>query len=271
MSIIRKTFGKLRNRLKKELLEKQPLSARERKRIRNMERYKPAEVNVFSKKLHIVDSTTFLSSFDEIFKSHIYKFQTDKQDIVIIDCGANIGLATIYFKINFPASKVVAFEADPNIFKVMKKNIASLGFENVTCVNEAVSDADGTINFILEGGHSGMITKEAYQNSVSVRSCRLKKILNNYENITFLKMDIEGHETKVLPDIAEELKKVDFLFLEYHSFLNAEQKLDEILGIIKKAGLRYYIKEAYNKPLPYIKKEIFLNMDMLVNIFCYRN
>ena len=124
----------------------------------------------------------------------------------------------------------------------------------------------------MEGGHSGMITNEAVsENIVSVKSVRLKNVLAELEELTFLKLDIEGHETIVIPDIAEELKKVKFLFLEYHSFIDCEQQLDALLSIVSKAGFRYYIKESANKKFPFIEKELFLKMDLLVNIFCYRD
>lgn len=212
-----------------------------------------------------------LGSLNEIFKEHIYKFQTTKKEITIIDCGANIGLATLFFKMNFPDSKVIAFEPDPNIFRVLTENIKSQGLNNVSIRNEAVSIKDANIYFYLEGGHSGMIVKEkTNERVVQVKSIRFKNMLQQLGEITFLKIDIEGHEKYVIPDISDELKKVQFLFLEYHSFINENQNLDEILKIINCAGFKYYIKESFSKPIPFINREIFLNMDLLLNIFCYR-
>ena len=71
--------------------------------------------------------------------------------------------------------------------------------------------------------------------------------------------------------IVSELGKVKCLFLEYHSFLGQEQLLGNFLELISRSGFRFYLKEAYPKPLPFINREIFLNMDLLVNLFCYRD
>jgi len=86
-----------------------------------------------------------------------------------------------------------------------------------------------------------------------------------------LKIDIEGSEYEVLLDSQEYLKNVKNLFIEYHSFYKKEQKLDEVLNIIKKAGFRYYIGPS-GTPLhnPLYKRVVELSMDIQLNIFAYR-
>ena len=274
---VNKLFRKIRSiktSFKSLLLHKKKLvSDNELRKLKSMPRFRSYETVFLKKKIHIVDAVTYLSSLYEIFESEIYKFEPKETiNISIIDCGANIGLATIYFKSQFPQAKIISYEADPKIFNALEKNIISFGYSDVEVINAAVSNKDGLVNFHVEGGHSGMISNDdGNQDVVPIQAIRLKKILAGYSNITFLKIDIEGHEIYVLPDIAEELKKVQFLFLEYHSFLGEMQQLDSILRIIKQAGFRYYLKEAYNKTFPFINREIFLNMDFLVNIFCYRD
>jgi FkbM family methyltransferase len=267
MRIIRKIKGIFR----KTGLEKY-LNNKEIKRLRSLDRYTYAQTNLFGRAFKIVDACTFLSSLSEIFLQEIYKFNTDEKNINIIDCGANIGLASLYFKMIYPDSNIIAFEADPTIFCFMKENLINQGYVNILCKNEAISDKDGYVNFHLEGGHSGMIVNEdVSEKVVKVKSTRLKNILSGFNIITFLKIDIEGHEKYVIPDIAEELFRVKFLFLEYHSFIDDHQYLEEILAIISKSGFRYYIKESCNKTSPFLKKEIFLKMDLILNIFCYKS
>ena len=248
-----------------------PISQAELTRLQASERFKYDETLLFGKKIKIADSTSFLGSLEEIFRGEIYKFKTESDSVTIIDCGANIGLATLYFKRLFPNARIIAYEPDPNIFAIMRNNIDAFGFDGIILKNEAISNKEGEVNFHLEGGHSGMIVQNTSEtNVVPVRCARLKNILSKFEEVTFLKIDIEGHENEVIFDIEPELKKVQYLFLEYHSFMDSNQQLGEILNTITRAGMRYYLKEAYNKPLPFINREIFLNMDFLVNIFCYR-
>lgn len=258
--------------INKNKKENQFITEAERRRLESTKRFTPSQTEFFGKKFIIVDALTFLSSLDEIFSREIYKFEFKGRDITIIDCGANVGLASIYFKMEYPSSKIISFEPDPDIFNALKQNITNQGLTNIELRNEAVSIQDKIMNFYSEGGHSGMILeKENSVKNIQVKAIRLKELLKQLPEITFLKIDIEGHEEYVIPDIADELSKVKFMFLEYHSFIDHEQMLDELLLIIRKAGFKYYIKESSNKRLPFIQRELFLKMDLILNIFCYRD
>lgn len=268
---IKKALKKFKTKVSAIFQLNTSLSLKEARRLSKMVRYVPTTLTFYKKKIKIVDSLTFLSSYYEIFKNNIYQFPKGKGNCTIIDCGANIGLSTIYFKMNYPESTIVAFEPDPHIFEVLKDNISAFGYKSVTCKNEAVSNKDNVLDFRLEGGHSGMIVNNGdLTNTVKIKAIRLKTFLGTYPHITFLKIDIEGEEVNLIPDIADQLSKVDYLFLEYHSFIDKDQHLDQLLNNIRAAGMRYYIKEASNKNLPFFGGELFLKMDMLVNIFCYR-
>jgi precorrin-6B methylase 2 len=88
--------------------------------------------------LKLVDSESFLTTYIELFENQIYKFNSSQKDLLILDCGANIGLSVIYFKRLYPNSKIIAFEADPNIFNVLQENVKSFNFKNVELINKAV-------------------------------------------------------------------------------------------------------------------------------------
>jgi FkbM family methyltransferase len=251
--------------------ENQFLTPEEFQRISQMPRYMPGETILYGKPFRFGDAPTFLSSLDEVFRDEIYKFIPGNSSPIILDCGANIGLASMYFKKNFPGANIIAYEPDPALCEIMQYNLHSAGYDDITVRNEAVSNKEELIYFHLEGGHSGMIVPEGTAHKIArVKAIRLKEVMEEFDEITFLKIDIEGHEEEVMPDIANALHKVRFLFLEYHSMLNKPQRLDEFLGYIRNAGLRYYMREAYQKPFPFVNREIFLGMDFLVNIFCYR-
>ncbi len=240
-------------------------------RISKIPRFQYGVTEILNSQVAFVDSASFLGSYDEIFKKEVYKFNADdSKPLTIIDCGANIGLATLYFKLNYSNVRILAYEPDPNIFSVLKKNIESFNLKNVELFNEAIGIKKEKLFFNMEGGHSGMIVKEPSNKTVSVNVTPLRDILKDLECIDFLKIDIEGYEINVLPDIIKDLKKVNVLFLEYHTFINEQQELSKIFRIIEQAGFRYYIKEAGYKKSPFIERELFYKMDMLVNIFCYR-
>jgi hypothetical protein len=103
-----------------------------------------------------------------------------------------------------------------------------------------------------------------------VEAVRLKDILKEHTTIDFLKIDIEGAEHRVIMDCAEELHRVDKMFIEYHSSPNHPQLLHQILRVINNSGFRYYIKEASNNySHPFIRNKDVL-YDLQLNIFCFR-
>src|SRR6266540_416966 len=92
-------------------------------RLRKMARYQSTVVNLFDKPVEIVDNISFLDMYEDIFKEQTYRFQTSHLSPYIIDGGANIGLSTLYFKELYPNSHITAFEADEQIFDVLKRNV----------------------------------------------------------------------------------------------------------------------------------------------------
>ncbi len=237
-------------------------------RLKRLPRYKPTETTLFGYSLKLVDSKTFLSGFREIFIDEIYRFKATDEHPLIIDCGANIGLSIAYFKKIAPDSKIIAFEADPNIFEILKYNVKSIGCDNVELYDQAVWTKDGEIEFMIEGAYSGRIPKMGDSCTIKVKSKRLKDILNI--PVEFLKIDIEGAEYDVIEDCKEVLHLVKNIFIEYHSHESEDQMLHRLLDLLKINKFRYHIHEAYTSPQPFIKRNLLLGMDSQLNIFGYR-
>ena len=86
------------------------------------------------------DYRHFVFMFEQIFLAFVYYFEVKNKKPVIYDCGANIGLATIFFKYLYPGATITAFEPDPVVFEMLKKNIEMNRFKGVTAVNRAVFD-----------------------------------------------------------------------------------------------------------------------------------
>lgn len=226
-------------------------------------------VKFLGNKIIINSSFWYLHGLNELFVEETYRFNSENPRPKIIDCGSNIGLSTIYFKSIFPNSEIIAFEPDKDIFNILKYNLKSFNIKDVNLFNCAVWKEDGFINFNALGGVGGRIDRDKRCDTASKIPCvRLKNLLIN--KVEFLKIDIEGAEYDVIRDCSENLVNVENIFIEYHSMLVDEQTLDEILIILKKAGFKYYIKEAWNnQPFPYVNKRESL-FDLQLNIFGYR-
>lgn len=242
---------------------------REQIRLKALPRYVPTTTEFLGHEFHLVDAVTFLDGVYEIFERRVYEFSARTSEPLIVDCGANIGLSVIYFKVLYPQSKIIAYEADPAIFEVLKKNIQTFDFSDVILENKAVWRSDGKLSFMQEGGFSGRIAKEGDERTlIEVNTARLKDTLR--QDVDFLKIDIEGAETAVIKDCADELRRVNWLFVEYHSHIKEDQNLHELLAVLYEAGFRYHIKEAYTAQFPFKERLAMMGMDLQLNIFAFR-
>jgi hypothetical protein len=70
-------------------------------------------ISVCGFRIFYKEDLSFIHSLEEIFFSDIYKSNYDKNKRVkIIDCGTNIGMSILYFKLNNPLAEIEAFEPD---------------------------------------------------------------------------------------------------------------------------------------------------------------
>jgi FkbM family methyltransferase len=228
---------------------------------------------LFDKKIEITDSFWYLHSLKELFADKIYSFDPKTDSPIIIDCGSNIGLSIIFFKRSFPNAKITGFEPDIHIFNKLQNNLTTYGYQDVTLENKAIWKEETMLSFNSSGGLGGTISKDqdnhADANIIKVKTCRLRNLLS--AKVDLLKIDIEGAELEVLNDCKDMLYNVGNLFVEYHSNPEDEQELDHMLSILKEAGFRIYIKEAWNNlPYPFLHKQYKPHFDLQLNIFAYR-
>jgi FkbM family methyltransferase len=226
--------------------------------------------------LNYVDACTFVVCAREIFQQRCYEFP-GVGDLTILDCGANIGLSSIWLAVNYPGAVIEAYEADPSIHATLVRNLSSLGLEDrVHAHNQAVWTHNGGISFFCEGGASGRAAATAKDSSTEtasqlVPSITLPELLASHAKIDLLKIDIEGAENHILCDPAVDLRRVHNLFLEYHSFQDDPQMLSEILAVLKANGFRVSIKEARVVANPFTQSEVVDGMDSQLNIYAIRS
>lgn len=217
------------------------------------------------------DARCFYDTWQEIVKNKMYEFKTTSAKPYIIDCGANMGLSVYYFAKEYPGAEIIAFEPEDAIYDTLKKNIETYSLTNVTAYKKAVWDSETILKFYTDHGMGGSVTNVyAKQKPVEIETLRLANFIN--KKVDMLKMDIEGAEYTVLEDCASLLSNVENIFVEYHSFINKEQQLDQLLLLLKEQGFRYHLKESYSRKRPFIDTNYACeNMDMAINVFAYRH
>lgn len=223
---------------------------------------------LFGHDFYYVASQDFLHALSEIFVDECYKSKLGKEPF-ILDCGANIGLSTLYFSKEYPDAKIISFEPDKVNLELLEKNVRSFGLNNVQIRNEAVWNEHTTLQFQGEGSLGSFVAQKATTGSYEVPAISLNSLLN--QHVDLLKLDIEGSEYEVMKDIEAKLHLVENIFLEYHSTFEEENKLIELLGILKNAGFYFYMREVFAiYPTPFYDRKRFANYDIQLNIYCFR-
>ncbi|HJU55862.1 MAG TPA: FkbM family methyltransferase [Pyrinomonadaceae bacterium] len=238
-------------------------------RLRAVPRYQPVTTDILERPLEVVDSASFIYMFEEIFEREIYRFNAEGESPYVLDCGSNIGLSVIYFKRLYPRARVVAFEADDEIFAVLKRNAERWELSEVELIGRAVWSEETTLNFKHEGADGGRIEHAEGAHDKSVRTVRLRDYLDR--RVDFLKIDIEGAETETLKDCADRLGNVENLFVEYHSFDGERQTLDTLVRILAEADFRLHVHSPNASPQPFVRRDLNAGMDLQLNIFAFRS
>lgn len=160
--------------------------------------------------------TSDLECLEQVFLNQDYAIPYPVGDGVIVDGGSNIGAATLYFKRQYPRSRIIAIEPDASNFELLQKNCG--GLENVELLEAALWPVTTRLSF--ENAQA-----EKYAMSVvpartgKVAGVSIADIMGQFEidRISLLKLDIEGAEREVFSLGATGwLDRVDILAVELH-------------------------------------------------------
>lgn len=214
-------------------------------------RYTLGEINLAGYRIGYTDLLTICPQWHDIFVRQSLRFEFDGASPRILDCGANIGLTSLFFKRLYPNARITAYEADPAIAQVMQKNFDRNGAADIEAVQAAVWVNDGTISFCSEGSDSGAIdtfSPKDHGENLEVPSIRLREVLAR-EQIDVLKLDIESAELAVLQDCSDVLRNVSTLLLDVHEFDPQSRSLSAIADLLAASGFVYSLDEL--NPLPW--------------------
>lgn len=166
------------------------------------------EIYVYGLKTPLVlrNSTSDFRVFRQVFIDQQYGFAAEANAEYIVDAGANVGLASLFFLLTNKRSQVIAVEPDPHNYAVAEKNLR--GFEDRCRLVKAAVWSKSTVLALrrgefADGGYwasqtvlpqnSSEVLVDAYTINDLTRS-------NGFSRIDILKIDIEGAELEVFRD-----------------------------------------------------------------------
>jgi FkbM family methyltransferase len=138
----------------------------------------------------------------EPFETDLVAREIQKGDVVI-DIGANIGYYTLLFaRLVGETGKVIAFEPDPDNFRLLKKNVLANGYGNVILIQKAVAHITGPLRLFVCGMNKGdhrVYDSHDGRASIEIDATTLDDALAAYPGrVDFIKMDIQGSEPGAL-------------------------------------------------------------------------
>lgn len=154
-------------------------------------------------------NTSDTRTFDFIFTHREYDLDLDFFPKVIIDAGANIGLAAIFFATKYPSTKIISIEPEPSNYELLEENTRK--YDNIIALNKALSNESDQDLAITDKGYGnwGFITEpikvESKKESPIVKSISIKEIMKQYDlgTLDIVKIDIEGYEKEVFEKNSE--------------------------------------------------------------------
>jgi FkbM family methyltransferase len=213
-------------------------------------RFTPGVIRMMDYELQYSDLLSFCPQWHDIFVAGVLDFQPRTSSPRILDCGANVGLASLFFKRRFPGARVTAYEADPALCALAGANVRANGASDVEVVHAAVWTSSGHVTFRCEGSDSGMIESlpgAVAGQSRTVPSVRLRDVLAA-EPIDLLKLDIEGAEDVVLDDCAPVLDRVGAIVMDLHEFDPSARQTPHVLERLTRSGFTYAVDELIPQP-----------------------
>ena len=192
----------------------------------------------------------------------------------MIDLGANFGEISIYFSKKYPLAKILAVEASPDNFEILKSNCAFQNFStnNIILLNEAANDTRGFVritkgvsgktgvggkNFVIHSEDQNSIIDESETETVASDTLASFMRRFGFDELDFLKVDIEGSEPLLYDSLKQHLNNIKSILIEIGGVVDHKNYF-ALLELLWNSGMECYERQSENKflSLDQVKQEI---------------
>jgi FkbM family methyltransferase len=154
---------------------------------------------------------------DSTYKYHYFVKNLINEGDYVIDIGANLGyFSKIFYKLVGKSGKVICFEPMPPFFRILEWAFKTK--DNLILYNYALGQENKSKKIYhphinagyFRTGLSNIPTQEIDVSNGRTYKIEMRKgstLLDNLPKINYVKIDIEGYEEFVLPELAEILER----------------------------------------------------------------
>jgi FkbM family methyltransferase len=148
------------------------------------------------------------------------------KDSTVADVGSNLGYYALWFsRVALAGGQVYAFEPDPRILSVLRRNLELNKIRDVEVVPVACGDHDGTVEFFVATHHHRSSLHADWAGDDSSRISAQMTTLDTFfapgsgrRSPAFIKLDIEGGGTFALPGCQRIFTEArPFVLIESHT------------------------------------------------------
>jgi FkbM family methyltransferase len=169
--------------------------------------------------------TTDVAVCREILLNGQYDWDFSRSPQVIVDVGANVGLASIFYANKYPSSRIVAIEPEPSNYEMLRRNVAP--YPNIVSMQVALWKEERLLDVLDPGtGHTTFRMAEIDESGdvksrQTIRGMTLGKLMADLgiHHIDLLKVDVEGSEKEIFEHSSSWIDKVGVIAIEIHDWI----------------------------------------------------
>lgn len=167
------------------------------------------------RRVHVRSNGADAFTFYEVFVKGVYdRLLPLRAGDVILDLGANIGMASAYFDYRCPGVRIIAVEPEPANCELWRLNVPS---QAATLVEGALSAQAGEAALAINRSTTNRLVTDVEQGDTVVKTVTLDTLAELAGSpITLIKCDIEGAEGDVFARSWDALKEVRTILMEVH-------------------------------------------------------
>ncbi len=240
------------------------------RQLRPHPRRTAATVHYAGRAVRLCDGPSFLSAWDEVFVNRIYDLGSLPPRPRLVDAGANVGLAALYWRYRYGAIRYLGFEPDPAIAAVCRANLAAWGVDG-TLIEAAVGPSASVADFLPDGADGGRtVDTGATAVGRTIRVQVEELVPHLAEPTDLLKIDIEGGERELLPSLGVAIGRVAHLFVEWHCPPTGPSGLGEAISLLESWGFTVVVQPVAWHDRPLAPQRADVDQVQHLNLFAVR-
>jgi FkbM family methyltransferase len=192
--------------------------------------------------------------FLEIFVDGCYDIPLGPAPMVV-DGGANTGLATLYFALRWPGARILAFEPSSSAFRLLELNVEANAIA-AELHPVALGRTAGTAELFLDTSRPAATMNSLRPDRLGSGATETVRVvtLSDYIDgpVDLVKLDVEGAELDVVEDLAETgaLDAVANAVLEHHSHTDRRlEGLGRIRDLLTASGFQVEVSDPLPDPI----------------------